>query len=215
MDTELLLLPVSVGEALDKLSILDIKLNNIHDERKKNVKIEYDLLYEKLDPYLNKTQKYYDMLKKTNKYIWKLMDIIRDIKISDENYITFCKETVIANDVRFRIKNKINVLVNSYIKEQKGYNVTKILFDLTNYDDDINLLLKPILYYSLIYDKVYIKTNIKLNLFDSYHDIYTDLKNLSDLSYYNKIIMIDKKLENKEDLYMNFEIKNDDIEKFL
>jgi hypothetical protein len=218
MDSDLLFLPVSIGEALDKLSILDIKLDNIQDERKKNVKIEYDLLYEKLIPYLNKTQKYYDMLKKTNTHIWKLMDIIRDSNISDDKYILLCKETIIANDVRFRIKNKINILVNSYIKEQKGYNISKILIDLTNYMDDmddINFLLKPLTYFSILFDEIHVKTKLEIKLFDSFNSNLTDLTDLTDMKDYNKIIILNKKLENKDDIYIYFGITNDDIEKFI
>ena len=44
-------LPVSLGEALDKLSILDIKLDKIKDERKKDVEKEYNILYENLKIY--------------------------------------------------------------------------------------------------------------------------------------------------------------------
>lgn len=47
-------LPVSIGEALDKLSILDIKLKKIKDERKLDVKKEYNLLYVKLKELLKK-----------------------------------------------------------------------------------------------------------------------------------------------------------------
>ena len=46
-------LPVSLGEALDKLTILDIKREKIKDERLKDVEYEYGLLYEKLEDYIN------------------------------------------------------------------------------------------------------------------------------------------------------------------
>lgn len=191
MDSELLLLPVSVGEALDKLSILDIKLDNIHDERKKNVKIEYDLLYDKLKPYLNKTQKYYAMLKKTNTYIWKLMDLLRDgINIEEQEYVIICKDTIIANDVRFRIKNKINILSNSHIKEQKGYKITKILFDLTKYCDDINLLFKALTYYSILYDEVYLRSNnININNLIK-NEFREEIKIEAEPDIYNKEITV-------------------------
>ena len=48
---ELFNLPVSIGEALDKLTILDIKLDRIQDSRRDNVKIEYDIVI-KLSIYL-------------------------------------------------------------------------------------------------------------------------------------------------------------------
>ena len=43
--TDILYLPVSLGEAIDKLTILDIKLDKINDNRKNDVQKEYDLLY--------------------------------------------------------------------------------------------------------------------------------------------------------------------------
>ncbi len=68
-DNNILSLPVSIGEALDKLSILDIKLDNIKDSRRNNVKVEYDMLYEKLESYVKQCEKYYNMIKKTNTYM--------------------------------------------------------------------------------------------------------------------------------------------------
>ena len=53
-------LPVSIGEALDKLSILNIKLDKINDPKKReNVKNEYDILYTELESFLNKFNFYY------------------------------------------------------------------------------------------------------------------------------------------------------------
>ena len=168
-------LPVSIGEALDKLSILDIKLDNITDYRRDNVKIEYDMLYEKLEPYVKSSQKYYDMLKKTIEYIWKLMDRLRDeMNMEDTEYTKLCKETVISNDVRFRIKNKINNLLNSRLKEQKGYKVLSVLFDFNAYDDNIIFMLKPLMFYSILYDEIFIRTEDKeiINLIkDNIHEI--------------------------------------------
>ena len=119
-------LPVSLGEALDKLSILEIKLDMVKDDRRNDVKVEYDLLYAILKEYISDS---YTLLKTVNLDIWNLMDRIR-IKCSDEEYMTLCKETIEANDVRFRIKKKINK--NSIIKEQKGYEQTKILVHVTD-----------------------------------------------------------------------------------
>ena len=157
---EVLYLPVSIGEALDKFTILDIKLDKIQDNRRDNVKIEYDILYEKLKENIVKNQKYYNMLKKTNIYIWNLMDLLRDgVNISDLEYTKLCKDTIIANDIRFRIKNKINILSNSHIKEQKGYKSLKILIDLTEYKDNVDFLVKPLNYLSILYDEMHVKSS--------------------------------------------------------
>ena len=157
--SEQLYLPVSIGEALDKLSILDIKLDMIKDSRRENVKIEYDLLYIKLENYIVEFKFLYDEMKKINHEIWLEMDKLRDAQISDEKYLKVCKKTVIDNDIRFRIKNKINNLAKSNIKEQKGYLVTK--FYLTIINDDIKLHEFCINYFSLRYDEIYVSSNLE------------------------------------------------------
>ena len=53
-NNNLLYLPVSLGEAIDKITILDIKLEKIKDNRKNDVQKEYDLLFEKLNNFINK-----------------------------------------------------------------------------------------------------------------------------------------------------------------
>jgi FtsZ-binding cell division protein ZapB len=51
-NNDLLHLPVSLGEAIDKITILDIKLDKIKDNRKNDVQKEYDLLFEKLKSFI-------------------------------------------------------------------------------------------------------------------------------------------------------------------
>lgn len=156
-----LTLPVSIGEGLDKLSILDIKLEFIQDKRRDNVKKEYDILYEKMKVYLfyPSIYQFYNSLKKTNLYIWKLMDELRDNKdLTDEKYLYLSKETIYSNDVRFRIKSKINNILNSFIKEEKGYLINRIIVDMLDYGDNIDSMVKPLYYFLINYDKVYIKT---------------------------------------------------------
>jgi hypothetical protein len=215
-DDNILLLPVSIGEALDKLSILDIKLDNIKDSRRDNVKLEYDMLYDKLQIYVNSSQKYYVMLKKTNAYIWSLMDLLRDgLNIEDTEYTKLCKETVISNDVRFRIKNKINILSNSMLKEQKGYKCLKILFDLSNYKDKPDLLINPLLYYSILYDEIYIKSENQ-NLINVINDEFNMSINIIDTNNvtndtYEKIFHISDNCNINKEL----EITNEEISKYL
>jgi hypothetical protein len=216
-DNNILSLPVSIGEALDKLSILDIKLDNIKDSRRDDIKLEYDILYDKLQTYVNSSKKYYDMLKKTNRYIWDLMNLLRDgINIEDDRYVKLCKDTIISNDVRFRIKNKINILSNSMLKEQKGYKCLKILIDLTNYTGNHDLLIKPLLYYSILYDEIHIKsedqTLIKFitNEFNKTIIIINTTDKIDDIGY-QKIFYITDRLE----INAQLEINNEDINRFL
>ena len=151
-------LPVSLGEALDKLTILDIKLARITDGRKANVQIEYDLLYSKLEVYISKYPLLYESLKKINNDIWDMMDDLRDGDISDELYLKVCKKTIIYNDIRFRIKNKINILNQSLIKEEKGYKVTKCAVNIDRYDH-VAELINPIVTLSFKYDQVIVHSD--------------------------------------------------------
>jgi len=204
-----LCLPISIGEALDKLSILDIKLDNITDSRRDNVKIEYNMLYEKLEPYVKSSQKYYDMLKKTNEYIWKLMDRLRDeMNMEDTEYTKICKETVISNDVRFRIKNKINNLLNSKLKEQKGYKVLSILFDFTNYNDNIIFMLKPLTYYSILYDEIFIRTENK-EIINLIKDNINEINIEGTKTIYTKEILV------KKNCLTDMDLSEDNLKKYI
>jgi hypothetical protein len=177
-----LTLPVSIGEGLDKLSILEIKLDNIADKRKDNVIKEYNILHEKMKVYFLYTsiQKYYNMLKKTNLNIWNLMEILRDgIEITDNKYLEISKETIMANDVRFRIKSKINNVIKSYIKEEKGYKINRILIDISEYEVDLEIFIKPLYYFLINYDEVYVVTK------------NVEISKQINLEFNNQIIIVD------------------------
>lgn len=119
-------LPVSIGEGIDKLTILDIKLLNIKDEsRRLEVKKEYDTLIKSLKPYILKCERHYKLLKKINLELWNLEDEIRT-ELSDERCAVVAKKIVYENDSRFRVKDKINKICASELKEQKGYLVKTI-----------------------------------------------------------------------------------------
>ena len=154
----LIYLPVSIGEAIDKLTILDIKLNKIKDHRRNDVKKEYDMLYEKLSIFIQTYQSLYKQMKHINLLIWDMMDKLRDGKLDDHSYFLECKRCVEYNDIRFRVKNKINDKAKSSLKEQKGYLVNKVEINI-NDDVDISLILKPIKYLSLVKDLVLVNTN--------------------------------------------------------
>ena len=86
----LLYLPVSLGEAIDKITILDIKLDKIKDNRKTDVQKEYDLLFEKLKNFITEYKLLYITMKKVNLLIWDMMDILRDGDINEELYLKIC-----------------------------------------------------------------------------------------------------------------------------
>jgi len=148
-------LPISLGEALDKLSILDIKLKKIKDDQKiKDVKKEYELLYEILKDKISSCEYYYKLLVNINSEIWNSMDILRNLNKNTHIWIDECNKTIIDNDRRFRVKSKINNLCNSSLKEQKGY-VKKKAFVLTHLGlgDNINTI-GLVRHLSTCYDEV-------------------------------------------------------------
>jgi len=116
-------LPISNGEALDKLSILDIKMGKIQNhERNIAVKQEYDLIYPLLKNIIDNHKYHYKCLKWINTLIWNLSDDIRNLGLQnckDQKYVDLYVKLLATNEERFRIKNKINLLSNSLIKEQK------------------------------------------------------------------------------------------------
>jgi hypothetical protein len=116
-------LPVSIGEAIDKLSILDIKCKRIKDSEKTiHCQREYDLLYKDLQPYVEKYPFYYKQLYSINDDIWVMQDEIR-LRPDPQK----CVDILDKNDMRFRIKDNINQVCSSYIREQKGYNKRRAL----------------------------------------------------------------------------------------
>lgn len=156
----LITLPVSVGEALDKLTILDIKLAFVKDEnRRSHIQQEFNLLENQLDEIKQKFSLFYRLLKHINLEIWEEMDDLRNNieTLKDEEYLRICKKTILDNDIRFRIKNKINFLADSSLKEQKGYDPTRIW--LVFKDANPNYVNQVILYFSIRYDETYVVTS--------------------------------------------------------
>jgi GNAT superfamily N-acetyltransferase len=152
-------LRVSCGEALDKLSILEIKLDKITDDRVTDVRNEYDLLAPILIPAItkNKCEFLYSLLKKVNLSIWEKQDLFRYADPTDTVFRTkLCTQIIEENDQRFRIKNKINYRLNSLIKEQKGYKISKALVIPHMLMGDQILMIPAVRYLSIIYDEVHL-----------------------------------------------------------
>lgn len=174
-------LPISVGEAVDKLTILDIKLEKITDNRKNDVKKEYEMLYVHLEPIIIKYNDLYQSMKRVNLIIWDQMDILRNGNLDEEDYLKICKECIDYNDIRFRVKHKINYVSNSSLKEQKSYKINRIFIEINNEIQNISDFLKPIKYYSFIYDEiVIISNNVELKTTFEYDPtiIFNDTKSL-------------------------------------
>ena len=119
--------PVSLGELVDKISILHIKNKNIKDNEKlKLIRAELKLLTITLDDYLKKNdiQEFLDALIKINSELWIIEDEIRDCERSkkfDEKFISLARSVYITNDKRSEIKLDINKKFGSEIVEVKSY----------------------------------------------------------------------------------------------
>lgn len=147
---------VSLGEALDKLSILDIKKNKIIDTRRNDVIVEFNYLYHELEEYIKKYNYLYSILYRTNLRIWDCMDIIRESKMNISDLYEYIDETIVLNDSRYVIKKKINEICNSKLKEQKGYSLHILNIVLNCNDEMLSNLNGAIRYYSFFYDELHI-----------------------------------------------------------
>ena len=155
-------LPVSLGEAVDKLTILDIKLERITDHRRKDVETEYLLLKEELKEVVQKHHLLYRSMKKVNILIWDMMDILRDGDVSDKVYMKVCRECIEYNDIRFRVKNKINMVSNSELKEQKSYKTNRLLVEM-GASVSVEECKNHLICVSLFYDEVIVVSNSNMD----------------------------------------------------
>ena len=121
-------IPVSLGELLDKISILEIKKKKIQNESKlKNIKKELIGLrnvLDKLNIDLSQTDDLYKDLYEINLSLWEIEDSIRVLeknKDFEKQFIDLARSVYITNDKRFEVKNEINKLFNSEYVEEKSY----------------------------------------------------------------------------------------------
>ena len=118
---------ISDGELLDKISILQIKLERISDESKlNNIRTEYTALTEIGVKLLEDEQVsvLYSKVKEVNETLWDLEDDIRmkeKAKIFDEEFIRLAREIYRTNDRRAEAKKEINLLTGSLFVEEKSY----------------------------------------------------------------------------------------------
>lgn len=114
---------VSVGELVDKLTILEIKLSKISDNKKLlNVRTEYNTLTSQHGDF--KHLDLYDELYQINQALWDIEDLIRikeKNKEFDQGFIDLARNVYITNDKRFMVKTAINKQHNSFLVEEKSY----------------------------------------------------------------------------------------------
>jgi len=120
--------PISLGELIDKITILEIKTEKINEtEKLKNISNELGRLFILLDSLqLNKKDfdKYSKQLYEVNKKLWETEDILRALenkKSFNKDFIENARKVYKLNDERFRIKNKLNKQFSSEIIEEKSY----------------------------------------------------------------------------------------------
>ena len=123
-----ILTEISVGELLDKLSILEIKLNKIKNPSLlQEIKKEYDTLNKTKNNNINSSNEIdilYKNLKETNEKLW---DIENEKRLCEKNsdfndrFIQLARDVYIVNDKRSKIKLEINKILGSNVKEVKQY----------------------------------------------------------------------------------------------
>jgi len=114
-------IPVSVGELLDKISILEIKSMFTDDEYVLKELEELNQIKNTLTQY---TLEYEVRLKKVNEKLWKIEDQLRKLEKEqrfDEEFVELARSVYITNDERAQIKKEINVLTKSEFRELKLY----------------------------------------------------------------------------------------------
>lgn len=116
---------VSNGEIVDKLTIIEIKLENISNPQKlANIRLEYDVLNDAVSKIIAKDHPLYLELLRINKSLWVIEDRIRELeKVKDfgSEFIEVARSVYFTNDKRSEVKKKINELTNSSLTEEKSY----------------------------------------------------------------------------------------------
>ena len=119
--------PVSVGELIDKLSILHVKQTKITNEEKlEYVNKEFELLYNMSSEYLNQPEieTLYHSLVTVNSKLWDIEDELRVLESEKRftgKFVDVARKVYFTNDERFRLKNEINKFTDSEIREVKDY----------------------------------------------------------------------------------------------
>ena len=119
--------PISLGELVDKISILIIKQKNITDETKlDHVKKELDFLQKTLMNYVQQEEinNYLENLININSKLWNIEDDIRECerkKLFNQSFIDLARSVYFTNDERAKVKNDINKTFGSELVEVKSY----------------------------------------------------------------------------------------------
>ncbi len=117
----------SLGEIIDKMTILEIKAKLIKDKKKLiNINKELNYIQQKLNKenYKTKIQNLIEELTTVNNKLWNIEDEIRikeKRKEFDKRFIDLARDVYKTNDIRSKIKKEINILLGSDLVEEKSY----------------------------------------------------------------------------------------------
>lgn len=122
----MVMVPVSVGELIDKYSILQIKKSKVTDDKVPFVEKEMQSLLPEVSKYIriDAISILYEDLIGVNVQLWEIEDKLRKMekeKKFDEEFVTSARSVYHLNDERFNIKSKINRLTDSEIREVKQH----------------------------------------------------------------------------------------------
>jgi len=116
---------VSNGEIIDKLTIIQIKLERIKDKAKlENLKKEYSELISVTSAIISTSDPLYKSLYEVNSELWDIEDRIRDLerkKDFGEDFISVARSVYYKNDRRAELKREINIKTSSGLIEEKSY----------------------------------------------------------------------------------------------
>ena len=117
--------PISIGELIDKITILEIKKNKLQNSKLEHVLKELSFLRKLMEKHqIEITDDLFTQLKEINLTLWNIEDQIRikeKKKEFDNIFIELARSVYFTNDKRSEIKKKINRLSNSEITEEKSY----------------------------------------------------------------------------------------------
>ena len=116
---------VSNGEIIDKLTIIQIKLERIKDKAKlANLQKEYNELFEVSSAIISKSDTLYKSLYEVNCELWDIEDHIRDLERKKDfgnDFVSTARAVYVKNDRRSEIKREINIKTSSGFIEEKSY----------------------------------------------------------------------------------------------
>ena len=194
------LIDVSIGEIIDKYSILELKKKYITNTISLS-EIQKELfLFNKYNEIKNNYVFFYKILLHINENIWLDTDKIKQMDINDSDPDNILKFALLSNNIfinnqkRFRLKNYFNQLTDSNINEQKSYNKTCCYIDIHD-DETIYDKISEINYLFLEYDLLYFNmkySTIITNIFMNPNKSFTESESESNFDINVKIIKLNE-----------------------